>query len=271
MGKTSLEYNIRVHDKIAKKYEAIHGEIYNETEQGRLRESLRKTVEQVTTGGSPLLALDFGCGAGNLTAHLAELGCDVIAADVSTGFLDLVSSRTYAHKVTTFQLNGKDLAGIPNQSVDMVATYSVLHHVPDYLSLMKEFARVLKPGGVLYIDHEASDAVWKEGELFAFREAMKKKSKKDFRKYFSINNYIDRFIRLFINSKYQREGDVHVFEDDHIMWSDVKKELLAHGMEILREEDYLLYRRNYRLEAYERWKGKVGDMHVLVAKKPLGK
>jgi ubiquinone/menaquinone biosynthesis C-methylase UbiE len=267
----SLEDNIAIHDRIAKRYEAIHGEIYNEVEQERLKSSLEQALKLVSTSSNSSVALDFGCGAGNLTQHLTDLGCEVIAADVSTGFLNLIASRTYARAVSTFTLNGKDLKGVPDESVDVVATYSVLHHVPDYLSLMQEFARVLKPGGILYIDHEASSMMWKEGALAPLYEAIRKTSKKDFKKYLSLNNYIDRFIRIAVNPKYQREGDIHVFSDDHIVWKDVKKELDAQGMEILLEEDYLLFRRNYDRKTYEEWKQRTGDMHLLVAKKQANK
>ena len=51
-------------------------------------------------------------------------------------------------------------------SYDMVATYSVLHHVPDYLRIVEEMARVLKPGGILYLDHEASDSYWEGDKVY---------------------------------------------------------------------------------------------------------
>jgi ubiquinone/menaquinone biosynthesis C-methylase UbiE len=262
-----LEHNIAVHNKIAKKYEATHGEIYNDIEQFRLRHALEVAISCVETGSSPRIALDFGCGAGNITQHLTDLGYEVIAADVSMGFLELVASRLYKKNVSTLRLNGLDLTGVPDSSVDIVATYSVLHHVPEYLSLMKEFARVLKPGGVLYIDHEASDALWKSGELSEFKASIKKNSKVDIGKYFVATNYVDRFMRMFIDPKYQREGDIHVFPDDHIEWNKIRNELSTNGIRVVREEDYLLYRRNYDKETYELWKDRVGDMHLLIARK----
>lgn len=267
MGKSQLEHNIAIHDKVAKKYEAIHGEIYNEIEQKRLRLSLEKAILQITTGDNPLVALDFGCGAGNLTQHLTDLGCEVVASDVSTGFLDLVASRTYKKKIRTCLLNGVDLQGIADASVDMVATYSVLHHVPDYLSLMQEFIRVLKPGGVVYIDHEMSKAFWDSEAYLQFQKEMNKKLHVDLKKYFIFENYLAKFTRLFINPKYQPEGDIHVFKDDHIEWDEIRSKLSTYGAEIVHEEDYLLYRRNYDKNVYDAWKEKVGDIHLLVARK----
>jgi ubiquinone/menaquinone biosynthesis C-methylase UbiE len=267
MGNSKLEHNIKVHNRIAKRYEKIHGEIYNHIEQKRLREKLAVSVSSIDTKSDPCVALDFGCGAGNLTKHLSDLGCEVIAADVSTGFLDLIRSRKYKKRVTTLQLNGKDLSSIPDESVDMVAMYSVLHHVPDYLSLMSEFARVLKRGGIIYIDHEASEAMWQDGELAEFTRQMKKKQKRDIGKYFVLTNYIDRIIRMFIDPTYQREGDIHVFPNDHIEWDKIRSELARVEVAPVLEEDYLLYRRSYDHATYESWKGNVGDMHLYIGKK----
>lgn len=264
----SLEHNIKIHNMIAKKYEAIHGEIYNEVEQLRLHQSLKDACGILTTGSSQILALDFGCGAGNLTQHLTGLGCSVLACDISQGFLDLVSSRTYKHSVTPVLLNGIDLKGIQDASVDMVVMYSVLHHVPDYLSLVKEFMRVLKKGGILYIDHEASLQVWVQNkEYFQFSQEIKKTSYFDIQKYFIFTNYIDRIIRVFINPKYQREGDIHVFKDDHIEWGSIRLKVKEFGGEIIKEVDYLLYKKSYSKPIFNSWKDKVSDTHLLIAKK----
>lgn len=267
MAKTQLAHNIDVHNKIAKKYEVLHGEIYNDIEQSRLKEKLKQAISYISTDSTQRVALDFGCGAGNLTRQLTNLGCTVIAADVSSGFLDLVASRTYEKEVKTFTLNGTNLEGIADTSLDLVAMYSVLHHVPDYLSLMKEFLRVLKPGGILYIDHEASNFFWKEGEYIKFQQEMRRNTKKNVGKFFVLTNYVDKFIRTFINPKYQREGDIHVFKDDHIEWDLIRKELIDYGVTVIAEEDYLLYRRNYNKATYDKWSKKIGDMHVFIGKK----
>lgn len=268
MAKTSLEYNIVAHDKIAKTYEQIHGEIYNEVEQARLKASLSLALSYVQTENIPIKALDFGCGAGNLTKHLTDLGCAVTASDVSKGFLNLVTSRLYAMPVTTVMLNGVNLSNIPDSSFDFIATYSVLHHVPDYLSLMKEFARVLKKGGVLYIDHESSSSIWNKGEKYKqFLVDIKKYSRLDIKKFFIFTNYIDRIIRTLFNPKYQREGDIHVFIDDHIEWNNIRTELAGVGVSCVYEKDYLLFKRTYNKEVYEEYKEEVDDMHVLIGRK----
>lgn len=209
--KHDLDFNIRKHNKIAKKYEQLHGEIYNNVEQLRLHDELICAVSKITTSGMVKRALDFGCGAGNLTKHLTSIGCEVIAADVSQGFLDLVSSKTYETQVSTILLNGLNLTNIADESVDMVATYSVLHHIPDYIGILSEFMRVLKPGGVIYIDHEASEEYWIDSPIYNdFKIALNQESKPTFTtnlrksigKYFIVANYTNWFMCSFINPRY---------------------------------------------------------------------
>ena len=265
---TDLEWNVKTHNKIAQKYELLHGEIYNPHEQSRLRQELCEALSNITTANQTKLALDFGCGAGNLTRHLSSLGCEVIASDVSQGFLNLVASRDYQTKVETIKLNGFDLSNIPNESVDIVATYSVLHHLPDYLGILKEFIRVLKPGGVVFIDHEPSDEFWAKSQIYRdFKVAMKKSTPPDWGKYFVLTNYYDFLIRRFVDSKYQREGDIHVFEDDHVEWNQVIDSLVRAGGQIVKSKAYLLFKRNYNLSVYCKYKNKTTDMHLLVVRK----
>ncbi len=265
---SELEWNVKTHNKIAKKYERIHGEIYNSNEQSRLRNELNDAILNIKTTSHTKLALDFGCGAGNLTRHLSSLGCEVIASDVSQGFLDLVASREYKTKVETIKLNGIDLSNIPDESIDIVATYSVLHHVPDYLGILKEFMRVLKSGGVVYIDHEYSNEFWASSLVYRdFELEMKKRIALDWGKYFVLTNYYDAFVRRFIDPRYQREGDIHVFEDDHIEWNQIIDSLIRMGGQIVTSKEYLLFRRNYDVSVYNAYKNKTTDMHVLVVRK----
>lgn len=265
---SDLEWNVKTHDKMAKKYERLHGEIYNDFEQSRLRDELGEAISNIKTGSDTRRVLDFGCGAGNLTRHLSSLGCEVLASDVSQGFLDLVASRSYPTKVETIKLNGSDLSSIPDESVDMVATYSVLHHVPDYLGILKEFMRVLKRGGVAYIDHELSDKFWLKDQIYRdFELEMKKNTKLELGKYFVPTNYYDWLIRRFVNHRYHREGDIHVFENDHVEWSKVVDSLVEAGGRVVFERDYLLFRRNYDVSIFNEYKDKTTDMHMLVVRK----
>src|SRR5438067_5158573 len=77
-----IRRNARIHDRIARKYEKTHGEIFNPVEQRRVRERLAVAVASIRTT-PPFTALDFGAGTGNLSRHLIALGIRTTAADVS--------------------------------------------------------------------------------------------------------------------------------------------------------------------------------------------
>ncbi|AZI58608.1 class I SAM-dependent methyltransferase [Nakamurella antarctica] len=95
--------------------------------------------------------LEIGCGAGRMTARLAQLYGRVIALDVSQEMLDRAAVAMADLDNVTYVLgNGSDLAGVDDSSVDVVFSYIVLQHVPTVegqLSYFRETRRVLKPGG----------------------------------------------------------------------------------------------------------------------------
>ena len=262
-----LQRNIAVHDRIARKYEALHGEIFNQVEQDRLRTLLQRAMSEVRTGSAPVQALDFGCGSGNLTSHLLGLGAEVTAADVSPGFLDLVRGRFGGAALRTHRLNGRDLAEIADGSFDLIATYSVLHHIPDYLAACDELARVCSVGGVVVIDHEASPNVW-DGDP-ALPRFWRDASRVDWRIYLRPMNYLHRIRRIF-NPKHANEGDIHVCPDDHIEWDKISSVMAGRGCEPILIEDYLLNRKLYRPEVYDRERGRLADTRVMIFRKTAG-
>ena len=256
--------NVEIHDRIFSKYDERHGEIFNEIEQERLRSTLARAIAMVRTGFQSVAALDFGCGSGNLTRHLLGLGLNVMASDVSEKFLSLVRGRFPSAQLSTHRLNGTDLGELKDNSFDFVATYSVLHHVPDYLAAIGEMARVCKPGGVIYLDHEPTELYWSDDPAYARYKAQV--SRFDWRKFLVLGNYVGKIRRIF-NPRYANEGDIHVWPDDHVEWKQIEKILVAAGFEIALREDYLLFRRGYYSDVYERNKGALADMRVMVFRK----
>ena len=267
---SQIQRNVRAHDRVARLYRKRHGEIYNAREQGRLRRELSSALACVETGSKPPVVLDFGSGAGNLTEHMLELGCDVIAADVSSACLDLIMEHQKCRRVSPFLLNGVDLEGLADNSMDMVVTYSVLHHVPAYLDVLSEFVRVLKPGGVVFIDHELSELHWNPDELHReFKRQVSDSMRPSLlTKYLTPQNYVNWFMCKFVDSRYRPEGDIHVFPDDHVEWEKVIAELVRAGAEVVHHKKYLLYRAGYDEATYDAYASKTHDMEMVIARKP---
>ena len=263
----AIKHNIKAHDFIYDKYERIHSEIFNPIEQRRLYKQLEQSITYIKTSSVRKEALDYGCGSGNLTKHLIDLGLYVISADISEKFLAVIKEK-YGHTrmVETLKINGQDLSYIKNNRFDFIATYSVLHHVPDYLRIIGEMIRVTKQGGIIYLDHEVNEPYWKRNkEYVEFLQALPKPQKK-LRQFLILSNHVNK-IRQIINPRYQPEGDIHVWPDDHIEWNKIENLLAMYGCTIVFKEDYLLYKRHYPENIYQTYKNKCNDMRVLIARK----
>ncbi|AUS81108.1 class I SAM-dependent methyltransferase [Actinoalloteichus sp. AHMU CJ021] len=99
---------------------------------------------------SPGPVVELGCGPGQLTAHLRELGLDVFGVDLSPAMID-IASRAYPD--LRFDLGSMDRLDLADGSVSgIVSWYSIIHappeSVPGYLA---EFGRVLATGGHLLL------------------------------------------------------------------------------------------------------------------------
>ncbi len=271
-------HNSQVHDLIAPLYEARHGEIFNQAEQQRIHELLAYAVTLIRTGAEVPGVLDFGAGTGNLTRHLLDLGTSVVAADISAACLrELESSSSSSERLETCLLNGHDLSQFEIESFDMVVTYSVLHHVPDYLAIVNEFIRVLKPGGIVYIDHEVCPAYWNkrpEYEMYC-RELDEHQTKSVETILQRVSNILKqknrwRYIASAIRAKWSGtsdEGDIHVHAENHIEWQMIRGHLEPY-CEIILERDYLVCReRTFPAPVWEKWRDRCVDMRLLVAEK----
>ncbi|MFA5880388.1 MAG: class I SAM-dependent methyltransferase [Candidatus Margulisiibacteriota bacterium] len=261
-----IKHNVLAHDNIYNEYEQIHSEIYNLLEQDRLHQQLKQAIGYIKTPSTPKEALDYGCGSGNLTKHLLNLGLRVTASDISNNFLALIKEK-FGHtgKIKTLKINGQDLSNVENNQYDLVATYSVLHHIPDYLSAIKELVRVTKKGGVIYLDHENNESFWNKSK--EYEEFLKLvKVEKNWRRFFKLSKYLNK-VKKTINPRYQSEGDIHVFPDNHIEWEKIADLLNNNGCEIVLKKDYLLYIKGYSVDIYQEYKNKCTDMKVLIARK----
>ena len=269
-GDEQIQFNRRAGDRVSARYERLHGEIFNPIEQQRLHAALSAARSAVKTGVERLRALDYGCGSGNLTRHLIELGIYTVSADVSEGFLGLIENHFRQTRLSEGLLvNGKDLSNVPDGSFDLAATYSVLHHVPDYLHIVKEMCRVLKPGGVIYLDHEANESYFSKPKDYI--EFLRKARpvinvRRCLRLLLEVRGYI-HIIRRLMNPRYKPEGDIHVWPDDHVEWARIERLLTSEGFEIVLKQDYLLCRSNYKLDVYEQYKDRCADETLLIARK----
>jgi 2-polyprenyl-3-methyl-5-hydroxy-6-metoxy-1,4-benzoquinol methylase len=107
----------------------------------------------LTTG---LHVVEYGGGSGWLSAMIWQMGCHVTCVDASTAALELARQAFDEHRhlivwpearCATALTDGHTLP-LPDASMDRVVCFDVFHHVPNQEEILREFHRVLKPGGI---------------------------------------------------------------------------------------------------------------------------
>lgn len=269
----AIARNVRAYDAVAATYDASHPEIFNPVEQARLAGAVRDVLAASASAGDVPRVLDVGAGTGNLSAHFINAGAAVVSADVSPGCLRVASARLAPSGRHAVQLiDGRSLGAFADATFDVAACYSVLHHVPDYLALVGEMARVVRPGGLVYLDHERHDASWKDPARGQFlREAWVFPPRRwthflDPRRYWSRLRPLLQWRRWF-DRRWMPEGDLHIWPDDHVEWARVEARARDAGVVPLLVRDYLLYEAQYDRATWERWKDHVTDYRMWVGRK----
>lgn len=117
---------------------------------GRIRDRVLDQAK-IETGNT---VLDVGTGDGLIAfGALERVGGNgtAIFSDISADLLDhgraLATEMGVLDRCRFIQAHADDLAGIADESVDVVTTRSVLAYVPDKARALREFARVLRGGG----------------------------------------------------------------------------------------------------------------------------
>jgi len=108
-----------------------------------------------TGGWDDKIVVDVGCGPGNLYATLGGKPRLLIGVDVAPGSLKMAQELGYtpvladAHKLPF-------ISGF----ADIVALNATLHHCDDMDKVLREAARLVRPGGLLIIDHDPQLTAW---------------------------------------------------------------------------------------------------------------
>src|SRR5712692_3696155 len=97
-------------------------------------------------------ALEVGCGSGGCAHHFAEsTGCRVTALDVNPEGIKsataLAHSKSMQSRVTFLLHNAATHLPFADATFDAVYSNDAMCHIPDRLAVLRDFLRVLKPGG----------------------------------------------------------------------------------------------------------------------------
>ena len=96
-------------------------------------------------------ALDVGAGAGHTALSFAPYVAHVIASDLTRQMLDKTAELAAERGLANVETRIADAESLPfdDGSFDLVTCRLAFHHFPNSRQAISEFARVLKPGGVL--------------------------------------------------------------------------------------------------------------------------
>ena len=97
-------------------------------------------------------ALDFGCGVGRLTQALGDHFGEASGVDIAPSMVAKAEGYNRHGERCRYFVNGRDdLRLFPAESFDLVCSFIVLQHIAPRFAerYIREFVRVLRPGGVL--------------------------------------------------------------------------------------------------------------------------
>ncbi len=135
-------------------YNEMSPEKYNENES-IFNERRQRTCSKILSEAAHLSGagsyLDIGTGTGNLLKIAKNHFDACYGVDISENILSKVKSD-----LDGCYLAASDAESLPfkGEFFDCISCYALLHHLYDHQALFRECARLLKPGGTLYTDHD---------------------------------------------------------------------------------------------------------------------
>ena len=98
-------------------------------------------------------AIDIGCGGGLLSEGMAALGAQVTGIDLSEKALGIARLHLYeSGQVVDYRLiSAEAMAAEAPAGFDLVTCLELLEHVPDPASTVAACARLVKPGGQVFL------------------------------------------------------------------------------------------------------------------------
>lgn len=152
------DVNVRYHDVAAVEYDQKWGIDFGPRGAEQVVSKLRKSLGR--EGAGPFASsLEIGAGTGYFTLNLMRAGVveRATATDISPGMVETLR-RNAGRLGLSVETAVAEAEALPfaDESFDLVVGHAILHHVPDLGRAFEEFARVLRPGGVLMFAGEPS-------------------------------------------------------------------------------------------------------------------
>jgi SAM-dependent methyltransferase len=138
--------NRRFYDLVSDVYEVADGR-----RDERLGRYLDRQLGRVARASGAGRLLDLGCGTGFVASRAVSLFRQVEGVDISSRVID---KARVAVPLATFHNAEADRLPFESHSFDAIVAVAFLHHVADHNPVFQELRRILRPGGILYTDHD---------------------------------------------------------------------------------------------------------------------
>ncbi|MGN7780841.1 class I SAM-dependent methyltransferase [Mycolicibacterium sp. 22603] len=101
--------------------------------------------------------LDYGSGGGTYLSYFHSRGVDIVGAEISDVMIEACSKAGLKMR----RVQSYDDIPFPDAQFDVVYLMQVFEHLRNPRRFMKELARVLRTGGVLYLALPNADSAWR--------------------------------------------------------------------------------------------------------------
>lgn len=96
--------------------------------------------------------LDIGCGGGLLSEPMARLGAQVVGADASETNIEVAKIHAAQSGLEIdYRAVASETLEAANETFDVILNMEVVEHVSDVDFFMRSCARMVKPGGLMFV------------------------------------------------------------------------------------------------------------------------
>ena len=113
---------------------------------GAIREALDRVVRELDAYRELNRWLDVGCGAGTMLEAAEARGWEATGTEVASSAVQPLRERGL-----DVRLGELGELGMPERGFDVVTVVEVVEHLADPESLLQDVARLLRPGGAVYL------------------------------------------------------------------------------------------------------------------------
>jgi ubiquinone/menaquinone biosynthesis C-methylase UbiE len=142
--------NKQAYDLWSKQYDSI---------ENKTRDLEAKAIKEALDNIEIESCLEIGCGTGKNTEWLLQKANYIMAIDFSEEMLSRAKKKINSDKVNFLQADITKEWNFTDNKFDIVTFSLVLEHIEDLDHIFKEAAKVIQPGGYVYI-----------GELHPFKQ-----------------------------------------------------------------------------------------------------